>query len=52
MKTLKLKKLRKTSKKMLQVLLTGYYEPAIKAYNYAKKGSYPIYKHPNTVTDQ
>ena len=24
-------------------LLTGYYEPAIKAYSYPKKGSYPIY---------
>ena len=32
--------------------LTGYYEPAIKAYNYPKEGSYPIYKHPNTVIDQ
>ena len=27
--------------------LTGYYEPAIKAYHYPKKGAYPIYKHPN-----
>jgi len=33
-------------------LLTGYYEPVIKAYNYPKKGSYPIYKHPKTVSEK
>ncbi len=40
------------SKKNSTGLLTGYYEPEIIAYNYAKEGSYPIYKHPNTVIDQ
>ena len=53
MKTLNLKKLRKILQtKMLQGLLTGYYEPAIKAYHYPKKGAYPIYKHPSKGTDQ
>ena len=50
--TLKLKKWRQLLRKNSTGLLTGYYEPAIKAYNYAKEGSYPIYKHPNTVIDQ
>tara|TARA_S200000501_G_scaffold348137_1_gene363083 strand:- start:877 stop:1638 length:762 start_codon:yes stop_codon:yes gene_type:complete len=27
-------------------VLTGYYEPEIKAFTYPKKGSYPIYKNP------
>ena len=31
-------------------LLTGYYEPQIKAYSYRKNGTYPIYKHPNTIS--
>ncbi|MBV68784.1 MAG: hypothetical protein CMJ08_03170 [Pelagibacterales bacterium] len=33
-------------------LLTGYYEPAIKAYSYPKKGSYPIYKNPKEISDK
>ena len=28
-------------------LMTGYYEPEVKAYRYAKKGTYPIYKIDN-----
>ena len=52
MKTLKLKKWRQLLRKNSTGLLTGYYEPVIKAYNYAKEGSYPIYKHPNTLIDQ
>ena len=28
-------------------ILTGYYEPLIKAFSYPKKGSYPIYKNPS-----
>ena len=51
MKTLKLKKWRQLLRKIYGTL-TGYYEPVIKAYNYAKEGSYPIYKHPNTLIDQ
>ena len=27
--------------------MTGYYEPEVKAYRYAKKGTYPIYKIDN-----
>ena len=33
-------------------LLTGYYEPEIRAFNYPKKGSYPIYKHPKTISNK
>ena len=33
-------------------MLTGYYEPAIKAYSYPKKGSYPIYKHPKEISNK
>ena len=33
-------------------LLTGYYEPAIKAYSFQKDGTYPIYKHPGTSLEK
>ena len=31
-------------------LMTGYYEPEINGYSYQKKGSYPIYKNPTTIS--
>ena len=31
-------------------LMTGYYEPEIKGYSYKRKGSYPIYKNPTTIS--
>ena len=51
-KTLTFQKVSRSPSEEESGLLTGYYEPEIRAFNYPKKGSYPIYKHPKTISNK
>ena len=50
-KNFKIETIPKNSKPKKNGTLTGYYEPEIIAYNYPKKGSYPLYRHPKIIAD-
>ena len=51
-KNFEIQDLKKNNSEKSYGILTGYYEPAIKAYSYPKSGAYPIYKHPKTSMEK